>query len=136
MKILGVGEAPGPRPSEVSLREFEARIPGISRMEIAKVFDEWPGRDGKGSAFPMKEARVRAAAIWKEHSLERPFLFIGRRCSRAFGLSADTPFCSWMQFHGRRIAIVPHPSGVVTWWQNAVNLLTVERFMEAIKEEL
>jgi len=132
-RVLAIGEAPGPRPSEVALAEYERRIPGISQMEIVKVLDYWPGRSGKGSAFPRQEARERAQVIWDEHPLKRRFLFIGIRTAQSFRIWAPD-IAEWFDHRGRRVAVLPHPSGVNTiWWNQPENREMVREFMGTVR---
>lgn len=136
MKPLILGEAPGrgkdvvggmfPLSGAVGVRlcqlaglEEEAlrEKPGSSRYghyywTLRKYYDCdnllncWPGSNGKGSAFPPKEAY--GAVINRRLEWRRPVIvLLGRRLMYAFKVG-DLPFYEWDEpFVG-----IPHPSGL------------------------
>lgn len=128
---LIVGEAPGffgedSRPLEGKAGERLAHCAGVDgyaelveRFDIVNLLDYFPGRQkrGKGAAFPLEEARPRAAEILAESS--GPIIVLGKRAGEAFGLS--TEYFEWSELDGTRIVVVPHPSAINRWWNDASN---------------
>jgi uracil-DNA glycosylase len=127
-KPLIVGQAPGrgadgcvPFSEGPTLRRM-ADLCGVSRDEFPAMFDlvnlidYWPGRAGDGDAFPMAEARERAAAM---SVAGRPLVLLaGRAVERAFGLRRGDWF-EVRDLRGAPCAVVPHPSGRNRWWNDA-----------------
>lgn len=114
------------------LSSYESRLPGLKKLPRVNVLDEWPGPQGKGSAFPVHLAREAAKKLWESVPLERPFLILSIRAAGAFGIrrSQMVPLAEWFEFKGRQVAVIPHPSGIVTWWNDLENRAKARRFME------
>lgn len=152
MDLLIVGEAPSrtgskPGSSPLSGRAGArlAELMGVSaaeyedRFERVNLLGEWPGSAGKGSAFPVLPAMVRAFELregpWTH------YLLLGRRVAAAFGLRADCPYLHWYDLSGspadlvtsKRVAVLPHPSGIVTWWNSAPNRAAARAFMRRLE---
>lgn len=96
-------------------------------FECVNVLDRWPGKQGKGSAFPLPEARARAI-IMVEKLKERKVILLGRRVEMAFGLNLPWLTLTPWIFIDRlgepvtcEVATCPHPSGVNRWWNDASN---------------
>ena len=94
------------------------------------VFDEWPGpaKSGKGDAFPMRRARRLADEM--RAGMAGRVVLVGRRVATAFGF-AGIPPCRWEDFAGLQVAMIPHPSGVNRWYNDARNKATVAVFVRA-----
>lgn len=116
----------------VSEREFHERVVCLN------VLSEYPGPRGKGDAFPMEEARrcaTRETARWE---CGDRVIFAGQAVARAFGFAGD--WFEWRDFGADneltevdvRAAMIPHPSGVSRFWNDAENVRMVERFMRGI----
>ncbi len=148
--VLVVGEAPGsgglPPGGPLACEAYEAKMPGLLQLERVNLLQHYPGREtwkrqashnGRGSAFPMAEARSAAEALWASRPLSTAFVVVSVRASKAFGLGRSIPaaesrrlsgswelghpYCEWFEHLGRRFAVVPHPSGVVRWWNEPGN---------------
>ena len=95
-KVLLIGQAPSRSGDPLTPLEGRngrrfASLAGISfdeyleRTERMNLFDEWPGKNGKGDAWDPVEARRRAEDLrfgligWR-------VLFVGRNVAAAFGL--------------------------------------------------
>lgn len=135
-KLLLVGQAPSAR------TEGLAAFSGDSGRRIAKLLGDaqlaervdavnllawWPGRSlaGKGDAFPLADAREAATReLLGQH---RVVLLAGRGVAAAFGVDAD--YFAWVRLYGRDAAVIPHPSGVSYWWNQADNVLAAARFL-------
>lgn len=100
MKILFVGQAPsrdtdGQPPFTGRSGRKLAKLCGISHAEFLNAFElvnlleRWPGKSGKGDAFPMAEARLVAASL---DFRNRPLVvLVGRNVARAFD-AADVAY--------------------------------------------
>lgn len=94
-------------------------------FELRNVFDRWPGRDGRGDAFPAREARRRASGMVID--CER-VVFVGVATARAFGVIGAEP-ASWFSWRGVVAAVVPHPSGICRWWNDPRNVDAARRLL-------
>lgn len=121
------------RPFAGASGERLARLAGVGpevlrdRFRLVNLLRYWPGPEpgGKGSAFPMGEAREAARRL----GLADGSLLCGRRVAAAFGL-ARAPYLEWVSIGARRVAVIPHPSGVCRWWNEPSNLRAARRFLE------
>jgi len=129
-----VGQAPGRRggpPLRGPCGARLARLAGLSgvdelarRHELANLLPRFPGKRGKGDAFPPAEARRAAHGVRPKH---RDVLLLGRHVARAFGV--DRPFFEWWDLGRWRVAVVPHPSGVSRWWNDSANRARAAAFL-------
>ena len=135
MKPLLIGQAPsrdtdgGPPFSGRAGRRL-AKACGVEDLgdvfDMVNLIDRFPGKAGKGDRFPAKLARERAAALeLGDHEL---VVFGGRAVAQAFDVHRN-PFLKWFRFGGRSAAIIPHPSGIVTWWNSPENQRRARRFL-------
>lgn len=123
-----IGQAPGrsvPCGPPLSGRagKFLARLAGMDEAALRKsarfdnVLGFWPGRSGKGDAFPMGLARSAAAKFL--FAPGESVLLVGRRTAEVFGVREA--FLKWQPFRRGRAAVFPHPSGINTWWNDEYN---------------
>jgi len=129
-KLAGTGTC-GQRLSELAGVEFHEWLALTDRYN---VLDRWPGRDGKGDAFPKRDAALgilRLAPLI--HS--RRVVLLGKRAAGAFKFSDE-----YLRWDRRRIvigfrqvhfegAIFPHPSGINRWWNVPGNEKRAARFL-------
>lgn len=131
MKIVIVGQAPGPRSGD---RAFDgrsgdrlARYMGLSdrrdlleHFELLNLLRRYPGPAGdKGDAFPAGRAR-RAARRLSGRLRARTVLLAGKRVGAAFGVGAE--YLEWgTHEQGFAFVVIPHPSGVNRWWNDPDN---------------
>lgn len=107
----------------LSLEDFLARI------EAVNLLKRWPGRQAvKGHLFPMDEAKRAVDRLDLER---RDVILAGKRVAAAFGLKE----VKWLREvelgRGERSAVViPHPSGIVRWWNEERNRRAVGRLLE------
>ena len=139
MKPAIVGEAPSMRTSRpfagrsgdrlAELFGYESRAALADSWRLVNLLGYWPGPEttGNGSAFPAAEARAAAARI----RLADGSLLCGRRVAAAFGL-VNAPYFAWRDVDGRRVAVVPHPSGVSRWWNDPENVARAREFLAAL----
>jgi len=59
----------------------------------------------------------------------RRVLFVGRNVARAFGCN-DLDWLQWVDDDtAEQVAVIPHPSGIVTWWNDKGNRDSAGRFL-------
>ena len=132
-----MGQAPS-RSSDAS-RPLEARLVkrrllsllgvgarGWSRILKVNLVGSWPGKSGKGDAFPMGEARA-SAELLRPRLAGKTVLVLGLGTARALGLRAR--YLEWQDGGGFWAVVVPHPSGVNRWWNEPANRRTAREFL-------
>lgn len=101
-------------------------------FECVNLLARWPGRSGgvKGHVFDPAAARRAAARL---DLRGRTVVLLGKRVARAFGL-ADPPWLQPLRLgRGEAAAfVVPHPSGIVRWYNEAGNRRAVGRLLRCI----
>lgn len=98
------------------------------------VLDYWPGTDGKGAVFPRAEARAAVENVLARIVRQRrTVILLGKRVAYAFGYGGLGYFDRARIGHAT-IVVVPHPSGVNRWWNQAKNRARMRRFMRRIAE--
>ena len=142
-RILLIGQAPSrggdpTRPLEGKIGEKIASLAGmefaqyLARTDRMNVLDRWPGKNGgKGDSFPMIAARCAAAG--KSSMLaERVVMFVGKASAAAFGLRTEYLTWSWSAELSCRFFILPHPSGIVRWWNDSTNVQQAAKFLREV----
>lgn len=141
-RSLIFGPAPGRGPSGALpfsglSGAFLARLVGVESFEeiraraaVRNILTTWPGKSGKGDAFPLRAAVV-AARRFQIRAGDR-VLFLGRSAAAAFGFAA--PFLFWRPFRVAEAAIFPHPSGINHWWNDTRNRRRAARFLRKFLE--
>lgn len=138
MKTVLVGEAPArttvgaPPFSGASGRRLR-ELSGLPKLrdgfDTFNLFDRWPGPAAKGSTFDARLAR-EAARDLHPRLRERRVVLVGRRVAEAFRLG-QMPYLRWERDVGgfAEVAVLPHPSGVVRWWNESANVEAARRFL-------
>ena len=126
----------GRRLADLAGLTFEAFLERFERVNLLPVY---PGRQGKGDAFPMAEAREHAHQILVSHFRGgRRVVLLGRNVAAAFMgsmLADDFPQLTWVGSainHGFVVARCPHPSGVCRWWNEPKNVEAARAFWRKI----
>lgn len=151
MKPLLIGQAPGPatdpglplsgrcgaRLAELCGLELESFLRTFDRVNLVRTF---PGKAGKGDAFPIDLARKGAVDLLIFGRLnQRPTVLLGQNVARAFGFPASgVEFFRWNYLDGNpsmRLAFAPHPSGVSRWWNDPANEAAARRFFRRLARE-
>jgi len=160
-RVLLVGEAPNKwmqetgRMKNALLREDLAALCGVSfpadffrLFARTNVLDFWPGpaKGGKGSAFPMDQARPAARDLMRQISTSCRFdrmVLMGRRVAEAV-LGPGHKDHAWFEWFylapahygaakppaapGLSVAVAPHPSKISRWWNEAKNVGEAQKF--------
>jgi len=140
-KLLLIGQAPGRngdprRPLEGRIAGKMAELAGVpvgewlDRTERMNLLGEFRGKAGKGDAWDAELAR-KAADGMKKTIAGRRVLLLGRNVARAFGL-VDLPWLTWMEAFGAVAGAIPHPSGIVLWWNSPENRERASAFLREI----
>lgn len=149
-KTTLLGEAPGrgfddqPAFSSKSGRFLSDLI----QLDVQETFrclnllQRWPGRSsGKGAAFPHREARASAEELCQrlaEEAARTRIILAGMRVAKALGIRRDVIYFRWQPLadvsatlsHPQLwVAVMPHPSGVNRWWNDAENKKLAAEFL-------
>lgn len=138
---------PGGARTRQDVRQFRQSCPDAfaiaQEMDHVNLFEEWPGRQGNGSAFPLEPARAAAEELLASLEVEaahgtapRVVLLAGKSVGRAFGLVGgghyfgtaavrEDPRCP--PFY-----VVPHPGGSSTWWNDRDNRAKCYAWLEVL----
>lgn len=138
-KPLLVGEAPS-RTSDPD-RPFSGRsgdrlrdllgAPLEDVFRVRNLLDTWPGPgNGKGSGWDADAARERALEVFDEIERGVPTVFVGRRVARAFGHPYDYLDVVGVAYP---MVVVPHPSGVNRWWNDAANEARAKALLRSLR---
>lgn len=120
-------------------------------FDRANVLDFFPGKQGKGHAFPIGHARVAAHAMWPRLLEYDRVLFCGRQVYDVFrtcqydGVNLRKKEWRWLEpyrWHGHRerdgrtmeFAHMHHVSMVVPWWNDLANVDQARRFLTALAD--
>lgn len=87
-------------------------------------------RADKGDSFSMAEARQAALGLKVAFPAGR-FVLVGQQVRQAFGVRLAAT-CRWMVWGDRHVALLPHPSGINAWYNDAANR---ERASAFLREE-
>lgn len=140
-RVVVIGQAPGRRGPKVPVGGRSARLlAGLLGITEEQFLDEYerfnlvnrfPGKKGKGDAFPADLARRNARRL-QPRLHQRKVVMLGRGVAAAFGISM--PFLDDLVVQrGRsifKVLLLPHPSGVNHWWNHPRNR---ERAAEALR---
>jgi hypothetical protein len=135
VRVLVVGEAPGRVGAGTTLEGAARRVPEILRLERTNLLAEYPGRYGKGTHWPLALAKAEATYLLLEHP-RRPLVLMGARVAAAFELArSDYEWLEWFPWRDRRLAVCPHPSGIVRWWNDPANVMLARKFFDALDSD-
>lgn len=138
--ITFVGQAPGrngdpAKPlvgGRVGGKIMELMGPDAAKLERSfrrvNLLIRWPGKSGKGDAFPMDEARSAAIALLLDGELSGRVILLGKAVGRAFGIR-DPKYFEWTDVSDCKMAVFPHPSGINHWWNSPENRRTAADFL-------
>lgn len=140
--LLLVGQYPSKKedPNAVLCGDIGRRIAALGGItdewylentDRMNVFPEYPGKQGKGDAWDAKAAAERALEM--ELDLQgRRVLFVGKNVAAAFGYD-DLPWLEWKKLDdGGMVAVIPHLSKIVLWWNDVENRKAAGKFLKEI----
>lgn len=84
------------------------------------MLDAFPGKEGRGDAFPMREARARVDSLVPKLA-GNVVVLLGKRVAAAFGMKRPK-YLERVKHRGLDVVVLPHPSGVNRWWNDARNV--------------
>jgi len=91
----------------------------LSSTEAINLLDRFPGRNSeKGDDFDHRAASRAASLI---NLANRKAILVGRRVAEAFNLS-DMKFLEVRKIGNTQVLLLPHPSGVNSWWNEQFNV--------------
>lgn len=140
---LLIGQAPGPntRPElplfpvpSTSAGGRLAQIAGMDRGHYIQAFDRinllqtFPGKHKRDDKFPLRLAKVAAAAL-RPLLHDRVVVLVGRNVASAFEL--ELPFHDWADpglGFCQKVAVIPHPSGRNKWYNLPENRAIAANF--------
>lgn len=160
-RVLLVGQAPGAdgdvRPLTGTMGLRLAELAGLTEVagtedvprdewiglwfDRANVLDHYPGRKGKGHAFPPGAAFGAAANMWDRTRDHDRVLYCGKAVFDAFRrvskLSAGSEYArdvEMLRWHedrarGQLYAWMPHTSMIVPWWNDPANVRRASDFL-------
>lgn len=143
-KPLLIGEAANPPNTEPFMGRsglFLANLVHLSLndfrdlVECRNLLDAWPGRSGspKGHRFPLKKAQAAAKAMQVEG---RTVILAGKRVALAFGLKNPNWLEDVVLNKGEHACfVIPHPSGVVRWYNQVANCDAVKQLLLDVLKE-
>ena len=99
----------------------------LDLTERINVLDRFPGKAGKGDAFPLPEARERADRF---DLRGRRVVFVGKNVARVFRCRAD--YLDTHTHRGAVATVIPHPSGVNRWYNDPGNCRKLSVFLRTL----
>ena len=138
-RLLLIGQAPSKSgdlgdPLGGKIGRRMASLAGVSFEQFLgcsdriNMFDEWMGKKGKGDLWDGKLAKERAVELLPLLQ-DRVVFFVGRNVADAFG--QKIPWLKWQESEvASKIAVIPHPSGIVLWWNKKENRTAAKVFMK------
>jgi len=110
----------------------------ISKFELVNLVKRYPGKSGKGDAFPFKTANANVRRLMPRMA-DRRVLLLGSNVAKAFGLRMlPLTWYPWTlslrngESNDCLVALLPHPSGVNRWWNSHRNQLRAARFLRTL----
>jgi uracil-DNA glycosylase len=144
MRPLIIGEAPARTgdPRRPLMGRSGSRLAALCGLDLqdyartfarANVLERWPGKLGKGDAFDLPTARLRAALLRRRFVGGRLVVLLGLRTARAFGLPAA--YLTPARVACANVVVLPHPSGINRWWNDPENVRRATRFLRRLARE-
>ena len=141
-RVLLIGQAPSQdgdpaKPLEGKIGNRLAGLAGLSvadylaKTDRCNLFNAWPGKNDKGDAWDATSA-ARVADEMQPNLFARRVVFLGRQVAAAFGFP-EIPLLTWTEAPELQaeVSVVPHPSGIVRWWNEPGNRVAAGEFLKA-----
>lgn len=104
-------------------------------FDLRNLFDQpLQKRKTKGDTFDKTEARLNAVTFVRSLSQEgdETVVVAGRRVWRALELHPATPWYEHVRAWDVEFWLIPHPSGVSTYWNSSDNRTTAAMFLRML----
>ena len=144
MRALIVGQAPSSTDPGPGISRRAARmvgtLAGVGEEEVlalprVNLLPGFPGKAGKGDAFPLASARSSARRLVEEHRGGGVLLLLqGLNVARAFDARPD--LFRLQSLRGTPALVLPHPSGVNLWWNDPDNAARAGRVWRAVLRDV
>lgn len=142
-RFLILGEAPGRLSTSNWSRGRIRDLAGRDLDEWAEwvnLVEEWPGYNprGKGSAWDARRAAVKAAELKPTLTGYSGVICLGRRVAQVMiPGGSGFPFFRWTTNRdGAKLAVIPHPSGIVRFWNDPENVEQARTFLSSLAKEV
>lgn len=138
-RFLILGEAPGRLSTSNWSRGRIRDLAGRDLDEWAEwvnLVEEWPGAQprGKGSLWNPRLAAKKAAELEPTFGDYLGVVCLGRRVAQVvIAGGSGFPFFRWTTARSSGlVAVIPHPSGIVRWWNEPENVEKARTFLSEI----
>jgi uracil-DNA glycosylase len=141
MRPLFIGEAPSRSTSRAGAAPLVgesghrlAAWAGLSpaefrrRAELINLFAALPERWDRDAA---RGSAAALAAQWLQPDQQRPVVLLGEKVALAFAASGCVLFRTYVAATGS-LTVMPHPSGLNHYWNDAANVRRAERFLRKL----
>ena len=119
-----------------------AKLAGVSYQELTKLAEfrnllaSYPGQNGGGDAFDLKEAEEAAEKLSSEFKGGDEAVFLGKQVMRAFGVFGVNKM-TWFEpitllSSDVTVWLMPHPSGRNRWYNSGENRACASAFVKRI----
>lgn len=115
----------------------------LCTFDRANLLDRWPGKHGPGDAFPKVEALSGGVSLWNRYLYDMNctydwVLLLGRSVERIMFRRPPGPWLKWELIlpQAMNMAVIPHPSGVNRWWNDASNVEAARQFLTEWRENI
>lgn len=94
----------------------------------------WKGKSGKGDAFDRTEGQIKARQLLLQAETGTRFVILGKSAAECFDLEGEP--LTVVERDGKRFLLLPHPSGINTWWNTPENKLAARHaLMDFLRQE-
>lgn len=131
------------RPGNVDAINLLSVYPGpkwpteqAKKVATEVIHGRWErSRDGDGKGAPdWQTSRLYTVAGFANRA---HVVLVGRNVTRAFGALESWDWLEWVhlrawdeKYGGPRVSIMPHPSGLSRWWNDAKNVARAQRWAD------
>jgi len=136
--VLFVGQAPGEKgaaPFVGRSGKTVARLLGedyqvmLQRHGFINVVEEFQGKSGKGDKFKPKPAEA-IARITEASAKHAGIVLCGKAVAKSVGCRKQ-PYLDAFELAGKPAMVLPHPSGINMWWNDASKKRSAQKRLRA-----
>jgi hypothetical protein len=122
-----LGRHPGPGTLGWLRTQHRDLFSFVLKTKHINLIDHWPGSSGKGSAFPIEDAKFTASTFKTGFHYYNAVFLAGKRVAKVFDVKAEY----FDKVEGNTpMYVVPHPSGINTWWNDPCNREVAKKFLK------